>query len=287
MSDLLKLGRTVLDLSRPVVMGVLNVTPDSFSDGGRFTGRAAALEQARAMVHAGAAILDVGGESTRPGAEPVSVQQELDRVLPVIEAIRSELDVAVSVDTSKPEVMREAVAAGASMINDVCALRRPGALEAAAALDAGVCLMHMQGEPRTMQADPRYDDVVAQVTEFLVSRAADCEAAGIGRERIAIDPGFGFGKTVAHNLALLSGLGTLRGTGYPVLAGLSRKSLLAALTGRPVEERMVGSVVLAALAAERGANIIRAHDVAETRDALAIVAAVAAVAAAREQGEGT
>lgn len=287
MSDLLKLGRTVLDLSRPVVMGVLNVTPDSFSDGGRFTGRAAALEQARAMVHAGAAILDVGGESTRPGAEPVSVQQELDRVLPVIEAIRSELDVAVSVDTSKPEVMREAVAAGASMINDVCALRRPGALEAAAALDAGVCLMHMQGEPRTTQADPRYDDVVAQVTEFLVSRAADCEAAGIGRERIAIDPGFGFGKTVAHNLALLSGLGTLRGTGYPVLAGLSRKSLLAALTGRPVEERMVGSVVLAALAAERGANIIRAHDVAETRDALAIVAAVAAVAAAREQGEGT
>lgn len=287
MSNALKLGGTTLDLSSPVVMGVLNVTPDSFSDGGRFTGRGEALEQARAMVGAGAAIVDVGGESTRPGAEPVSAQQELDRVLPVIEAIRSDLDVAISVDTSKPEVIREAVAAGASMINDVYALRRPGALEAAAALDAGICLMHMQGEPRTMQADPRYDDVVAEVTEFLVSRAADCEAAGIGRERIVIDPGFGFGKTVAHNLALLSGLGTLRGTGYPVLAGLSRKSLLAALTGRPVEERMVGSVVLAALAAERGAHIIRAHDVAETRDALAIVAAVAAVAGAREQGEGT
>ncbi|WP_405221963.1 dihydropteroate synthase [Lentisalinibacter sediminis] len=284
MSDSLQLGETTLDLSSPVVMGVLNVTPDSFSDGGRFIRYDEALEQARAMVGAGAVIVDVGGESTRPGAEPVSVQRELDRVLPVIEAIRSQLDVAISVDTSKPQVMREAVAAGASMINDVCALRRPGALEAAAALGAGVCLMHMQGEPRTMQADPRYDDVVAEVTEFLVSRAADCEAAGIGRERIVIDPGFGFGKTVAHNLALLSGLGTLRATGYTVLAGLSRKSLLAALTGRPVEERMVGSVVLAALAAEHGAHIIRAHDVAETRDALAIVAAVAR---AREQGEGT
>jgi len=274
MSRSLRLGARTLDLSHPVIMGVLNVTPDSFSDGGLFLGREAALAQARALVAEGAAILDVGGESTRPGAEPVPAQQEIDRVLPVIESICGELDVAVSVDTSKPEVMRAAVAAGAGLINDVYALRRPGALEAAAGLDAAVCLMHMQGEPRTMQADPRYDDVVVEVTEFLVSRARECEAGGIGRERIVLDPGFGFGKTVAHNLTLLAGLEQLRATGYPVLAGLSRKSLLAALTGRGVEERMVGSVVLAALAAERGAHIIRAHDVAETRDALAIVAAL-------------
>lgn len=280
----LRLGRRTLDLSQPVVMGVLNVTPDSFSDGGRFLGRDEALRRARALVAEGAAIVDVGGESTRPGAEPVSVQEELDRVLPVIEGIRGELDAAISVDTSKPEVMREAVAAGADLINDVCALSRPGALEAAAGLDAAVCLMHMQGEPRTMQADPRYDDVVAEVTEFLLARARACEAAGIGRGRIVLDPGFGFGKTVAHNLQLLAGLPALCAAGYPVLAGLSRKSMLAALTGRPVEERMPGSIVLAALAAERGAHIIRAHDVAETRDALAIVAALAG---AGDRGEGT
>jgi dihydropteroate synthase len=287
MSTLLQLGNRTLDLSRAVVMGVLNVTPDSFSDGGRFARRDAALAQARAMAAAGAVILDVGGESTRPGAEPVPVQQELDRVLPVIEGIRAELDVALSVDTSKPEVMREAVAAGAALINDVYALRRPGALATAAGLDAAVCLMHMQGEPRTMQADPAYGDVVAEVTEFLVSRAGECEAAGIGRGRIVIDPGFGFGKSVAHNLALLAGLPALCATGYPVLAGLSRKSLLAALTGRPVHERVVGSAVLAALAAERGAHIIRAHDVAETRDALAIVEALAGPAGHGDRGEGT
>ena len=280
----LKLGARILDLSRPIIMGVLNVTPDSFSDGGRFLGRDEALRRARALVAEGAAIVDVGGESTRPGAEPVPVRQELDRVLPVIEGIRSELDVAVSVDTSKPEVMREAVAAGADLINDVFALRRSGALETAASLDAAVCLMHMQGEPRTMQSDPRYDDVVAEVSEFLVSRAQACEAAGIGRGRIVLDPGFGFGKTLAHNLQLLAGLHALCAAGYPVLAGLSRKSMLAALTGRPVEERMPGSIVLAALAAERGAHIIRAHDVAETRDALAIVAALAG---AGDRGEGT
>jgi dihydropteroate synthase len=287
MSTSLQLGSRSLDLSRAVVMGVLNVTPDSFSDGGRFARRGAALAQARAMVAAGASIVDVGGESTRPGAEPVSLQEELDRVLPVIESICGELDVAVSVDTSKPEVMREAVAAGAALINDVYALRRPGAVETAAGLDAAVCLMHMQGEPRTMQADPAYGDVVAEVTEFLVSRAGECEAAGIGRGRIVIDPGFGFGKSVAHNLALLAGLPALCATGYPVLAGLSRKSLLAALTGRPVHERVVGSAVLAALAAERGAHIIRAHDVAETRDALAIVEALAGPAGHGDRGEGT
>ena len=286
MSISLQLGNRSLDLSRAVVMGVLNVTPDSFSDGGRFARRGAAVAQARAMVAAGASIVDVGGESTRPGAEPVPLQEELDRVLPVIEGIRGELDVAVSVDTSKPEVMREAVAAGAALINDVYALRRPGAVETVAGLDAAVCLMHMQGEPRTMQADPRYGDVVAEVTEFLVSRARECEAAGIDGGRIVVDPGFGFGKSVAHNLALLAGLPALCAAGYPVLAGLSRKSLLAALTGRPVQERVVGSAVLAALAAERGAHIIRAHDVAETRDALAIVEALAWLAGHGDRGHG-
>lgn len=286
MSTSLQLGNRSLDLSRAVVMGVLNVTPDSFSDGGRFARRGAALAHARAMVAAGASIVDVGGESTRPGAEPVPLQEELDRVLPVVESIRGELDVAVSVDTSKPEVMREAVAAGAALINDVYALRRPGAVQTAAGLDAAVCLMHMQGEPRTMQADPRYGDVVAEVTEFLVSRARECEAAGIDSGRIVLDPGFGFGKSVAHNLALLAGLPALCAAGYPVLAGLSRKSLLAALTGRPVEERVVGSAVLAALAAERGAHIIRAHDVAETCDALAIVEALAGPAGHRDRGQG-
>ncbi|HKL64111.1 MAG TPA: dihydropteroate synthase, partial [Woeseiaceae bacterium] len=205
--------------------------------------------------------------------------------------IRGELDVVVSVDTSKPQVMREAVAAGAALINDVYALRRPGALETAAGLDAAVCLMHMQGEPRTMQTDPCYGDVVAEVTEFLVSRARECQAAGIGRGRIVIDPGFGFGKSVAHNLALLAGLPALCATGYPVLAGLSRKSMLAALTGRAVQDRVVGSAVLAALAAGRGAHIIRAHDVAETRDALAIAGALAEAlagpAGSGDEGEGT
>lgn len=269
-----RLGEITLDLTTPVIMGVLNVTPDSFSDGGRFFAPAAAVAQARAMAEAGAAIIDVGGESTRPGAEPVPLQQELDRVLPVVETIRAGIGVAVSVDTSKPEVMREAVSAGATMINDVFALRRPGAVEAAAGTGAAVCLMHMQGEPRTMQRDPVYGDVVAEVTEFLLARAAECEACGVARERIVLDPGFGFGKTVAHNLALLAGIGSLVDTGYPVLAGLSRKSMLGAITGREPGGRVVGSAVLAALAAERGAHIIRAHDVAETRDALSIVTAL-------------
>lgn len=268
---------TVLDLARPQVMGILNVTPDSFSDGGRFVARDRALAHARAMVEEGAAIIDVGGESTRPGAEAVPVQQELDRVVPVIEALRAELPAAVSVDTSKPEVMRAAVAAGAGLINDVRALREPGAL--AAAVDAGVpvCLMHMQGEPRSMQQQPQYTDVVAEVRDFLLERAAACEAAGIPPDRILLDPGFGFGKTVEHNLRLLKHLPVLADTGYAVLAGLSRKSLIGAVLGLPVERRLAPSVALAVLAVWQGARIVRAHDVAATVQAVRMCEAVRGV----------
>jgi len=268
-------GRHTLDLTRARVMGILNVTPDSFSDGGDFATREAALRHARQMVADGADLIDVGGESTRPGAPPVSVAEELDRVIPVIEALASELAVPVSVDTSKPEVMRAAVAAGAGLINDVAALRRPGALAAAAALRVPVCLMHMQGEPGTMQQDPAYGDVVAEVAAFLAGRLAACEAAGIPRERLLVDPGFGFGKTLAHNLALLRGLPRLASLGVPVLAGLSRKSMIGALLGGvPVGERLHGSVAAAVLAVERGAAIVRVHDVGPTVQALRIVAAV-------------
>ena len=268
-------GHHTLDLTRARVMGILNVTPDSFSDGGDFATREAALRHARQMVADGADLIDVGGESTRPGAPPVSVAEELDRVIPVIEALAGELAVPVSVDTSKPEVMRAAVAAGASLINDVAALRRPGALAAAAALGVPVCLMHMQGEPGTMQQDPAYGDVVAEVAAFLAGRLAACEAAGIPRERLLVDPGFGFGKTLAHNLALLRGLPRLASLGAPVLAGLSRKSMIGALLGGvPVGERLHGSVAAAVLAVERGAAIVRVHDVGPTVQALRIVAAV-------------
>jgi dihydropteroate synthase len=263
-----------LELGSPVVMGVLNVTPDSFSDGGRHAAPAAALRRAERMLEEGAAILDVGGESTRPGAAPVAASEELDRVLPVIVEL-SRWPVVVSVDTSKPEVMRAALAAGAGLVNDVRALREPGAVDAVAASDAGVCLMHMQGEPRTMQAAPAYSDVVAEVRGFLADRVAVCEAAGIARGRICVDPGFGFGKTVEHNLALLRGLGRIAPEGLPVLAGLSRKSLLGALTGRPVESRLAGGIAAAVMAVVRGAHIIRTHDVAETVDALRVAAAVA------------
>ncbi len=266
-------GRT-LDLSQPRVMGILNVTPDSFSDGGRFLAREAALDQARAMAAAGAAIIDVGGESTRPGAEPVSEAEELERVIPVIEALRREIELPISVDTSKPAVMREAVRAGAGLINDVNALRAAGALEAAAEAGVPVCLMHMQGEPRTMQRDPRYQDVVAEVRDFLADRIAACEAAGIPAKRLLVDPGFGFGKTLEHNLTLLRRLHELTSLRRPLLVGLSRKSMLGALTGRPVEARQAASVAAAVLAAERGAAIIRVHDVAETVDALAVTRAV-------------
>ena len=267
--------RTVLDLATPAVMGVLNVTPDSFSDGGRYLSRDAALERGLRMAQEGAAIIDVGGESTRPGATPVAASEEIERVAPVIERLVARTPVLVSIDTSKPEVMEAAVAAGAQIINDVRALQRPGALAAAAASGAAVCLMHMQGEPVTMQEAPRYADVLREVAAFLGARAAACRAAGIAGERICIDPGIGFGKRAEHNLALLAGLRSLTALGYPVLVGVSRKSLIGIITGRPPQRRLAGSVALAALCVERGAAIIRAHDVVETVDAVRIAAALA------------
>lgn len=274
MTAVLRCADRRLDLATPVVMGVLNVTLDSFSDGGRFADLDAALVQARAMVGAGAAIIDIGGESTRPGAQPVSLQQELDRVIPVIERLRAQCDVVISVDTMKPEVMLAAVRAGAGLVNDVLGLRAEGAVQAVAASGAAVCIMHMQGEPRTMQQDPHYADVVAEVGAFLQQRANECLANGIAKERICIDPGFGFGKTLQHNLVLLAQLPQLAATGYPVLAGLSRKSMLAALTGRAVHERLAGSLALATAAVLGGARIVRAHDVAETCDAVRVAEAV-------------
>ncbi len=255
-------------------MGVLNVTPDSFSDGGVFFGRDQAVAQALRLAEEGADLIDVGGESTRPGAQPVSAQEELDRVVPVIEALRTAVSIPVSIDTSKPEVMRAAVAAGAGLINDVLALRAPGALATAAALAVPVCLMHMHGEPRTMQLDPVYTDVVGEVREFLKNRRAAAIAAGIRPEQILIDPGFGFGKTAAHNLALLRDLSALCTLGAPLLAGLSRKSLIGALLGLPVEERLHASVALALIAVQNGAAIVRVHDVRATRQAIRMVEAV-------------
>jgi dihydropteroate synthase len=256
-------------------MGVLNVTPDSFSDGGRYPSVAAARAAAEAMVEVGAALIDVGGESTRPGAPQVAVEEELRRVLPVIEALH-DLPVLLSVDTSQPRVIREAVVRGVALVNDVRAFAVPDALAAAAESGAAVCLMHMQGDPRTMQQNPVYGDVVAEVKAFLLQRVRDCEAAGLARGRIAIDPGFGFGKTLAHNLALLRALPEFAALGLPVLAGLSRKSIIGAITGRALADRIAGSITLAALAAERGARIIRAHDVAQTVDAVKLVAALRA-----------
>jgi dihydropteroate synthase len=266
-------GRSV-DLSTPRVMGVLNVTPDSFSDGGRFVDLAAAVAHGERLAQDGAAFIDVGGESTRPGAAPVSAAQELARVLPVIERLVARTDAVISVDTSKAEVMRAAAAAGAGLINDVRALCAPGALAAAAASDCAVCLVHMQGEPATMQRAPHYGDVVAEVRAFLSARVAACAAAGIGAGRVLIDPGFGFGKTLEHNLTLLRRLAELTCADAALLVGLSRKALLGTLTGRPATERSAGSVALAVLAARSGARIIRAHDVAATLDALKVVAAV-------------
>ena len=254
-------------------MGVVNVTPDSFSDGGAFLDPRAAIARVERVVDEGAAIVDIGGESTRPGAAPVPVAEELRRVMPVIERAL-QLPAIVSIDTSRPEVIRTALAAGVHMVNDVRALTLPGALEAAAESTAAVCVMHMQGGPADMQDNPRYDDVVREVAAFLAARVLACERAGIARERIAIDPGIGFGKTVAHNLELLRNLATLAATGLPVLAGLSRKRMIGELTGRPVDRRLAGSVALATIAALRGACIVRAHDVAETVDALRVVAAL-------------
>ena len=262
-------------LDRPRIMGILNLTPDSFSDGGLWTDPDPALRHALAMVQAGADFIDIGGESTRPGAAPVSLQQELDRVIPVIERLAGETAAMISVDTSKPEVMRAAVEAGAGMINDVFALRQEHAVEVAAGLDVPVCLMHMQGEPRRMQEKPEYDNVVEEVCAFLSERAAVCEAAGIPREQIVFGPGFGFGKTLEHNLQLLRGLPALAKAGYPLLVGISRKSMLGAITGRETGDRVAASVAAAMLAVQGGAAIVRVHDVAETADALKVLAAFA------------
>jgi dihydropteroate synthase len=263
----------MLDLTRPRVMGILNVTPDSFADGGRHLDPVRALDHARQMIEDGAAIIDIGGESTRPGAKPVSEADELERVIPLVAALSGE-GALVSIDTMKPAVMRAAIAAGAVMVNDVRALQTRGALETVAASSAAVCLMHMRGEPRTMQADPHYEDVVREVRDFLVARALTCEAGGIARDRIAIDPGFGFGKTSAHNLELLRSFSVLTQTGYPVLAGLSRKATIGRITGRDVGDRLAGSIAAALAAVARGAAIVRVHDVRETVDALNVWRAV-------------
>jgi dihydropteroate synthase len=255
-------------------MGILNVTPDSFSDGGRFDTRDHALRQAEQMIAEGAAVIDIGGESTRPGAADVGAQQELDRVVPVIEGLREISDIPVSIDTSKAVVMREAVAAGAGMINDVFALRAEGALEAAAALGVPVCLMHMKGTPRTMQADPVYDDVVGEIHDFLRNRIVACVEAGIGEDQIMVDPGFGFGKTPKHNIELLANLRQLQGLERPILAGLSRKSTLGHLTGRDTDDRMPASVAAAVIAVVNGASVVRVHDVAETVDGIRVAEAV-------------
>lgn len=255
-------------------MGVLNVTPDSFSDGGRFLEPAAALAAARQMVADGARIIDVGGESTRPGSTPPPVAEEIRRIVPVVRAIATELDVVISVDTSRSEVIEAAVAAGAHLINDIRGLRDPAALAAAARLGVAVCVMHMQGEPATMQNAPAYGDVVAEVRDWLLERVAACRAAGIAADAIAVDPGFGFGKNAEHNLALFRSLEGFTTLGVPLLVGLSRKSLVGHLTGRPVGNRLAGSIALAALAAERGAAIVRAHDVAETVDAVRVGSAL-------------
>ena len=268
-----------LDLSRPVVMGIINVTPDSFSDGatlyrGSNLDIERAMTRAREMVASGAAILDIGGESTRPGASPVSVNEEMDRVLPLVARIAAELETVISVDTSTPVLMREAANAGAGLLNDVRALTREGALEAAAAADVPICLMHMQGEPGNMQVAPHYDDVVEDVCEYLQSRIVSCERQGIARNRLLLDPGFGFGKSVTHNLKLLRELPRLAAIGLPLVVSLSRKSLIGKLLGREVGQRLPASLALAVLAAQRGAAVIRTHDVAATVDAVSMLMAL-------------
>jgi len=269
----LHLGKFQLDLCRPKVMGIVNVTPDSFSDGGRHLSTAAAIAHAYQLLEEGADILDIGGESTRPGAARVSEQEELDRVLPVIEGLR-QISQPISIDSTKPAVMRAALRAGASWVNDVNALREDGALVVLAATDAAVCLMHKQGTPETMQNAPVYDDVLTEVLSFLQQRIAVCITAGIDRERIVLDPGFGFGKSLAHNLSLLKNLQQFSILGVPILAGLSRKSMLGALTGREVGDRLSASVAAALIAVQNGAQIVRVHDVQATVDALKIWNAV-------------
>lgn len=272
--DRLPCGSRFLDLSRPQVMGILNVTPDSFSDGGRYGQRDAALRHAEAMLQAGATLIDVGGESTRPGARAVSPVEELERVAPIVEAIAAELDVIISVDTSTPAVIRETARLGAGLINDVRSLQRDGAVDAAADSGLPVCLMHMRGEPSTMQQSPQYPDVVAEVREFLLERLAACAAAGIGAERVILDPGFGFAKTLEHNLSLFKHLQALHALGRPLLVGVSRKSMIGKVLGHEVGERLYGSLALAALALSKGAHILRVHDVAQTVDVVRMIAAV-------------
>ena len=266
-------GKYKLSLARPLIMGVVNVTPDSFSDGGHYLQTAAAVARAQQLIAEGVDILDVGGESTRPGATPVTLEEERRRVMPVLAAL-TDAGVPLSVDTWKPELMREAAAAGASIINDVNGFEAPGALAAVAGSGCAICIMHRQGNPETMQQAPQYGDVVAEVGSYLDARVVAAERAGIARERIVVDPGFGFGKTLEYNLALLRGIGNLARPGVPVLAGLSRKSMIGALTGREVGARVFGSVAAALIAAQRGAAIVRVHDVAATRDALAVWTAV-------------
>ncbi|WP_439148383.1 dihydropteroate synthase [Vibrio sp.] len=268
---ILKANNKTLVLDRPHVMGILNVTPDSFSDGGRFNSLDNALLQAERMIQAGVSIIDIGGESTRPGAPDVSLEEELARVIPAIKAIRAKFDVWISIDTSKAEVMRQAVEAGADLINDVRALQEPGALEAAAQAQVPVCLMHMKGQPRTMQANPSYDDVFTDVEDFLKERVEACEAAGIPKARLVLDPGFGFGKTIEHNYHLLAHLEKFHTLGLPILAGISRKSMIFKLLDKAPADCMVGSVTCATIAAMKGAQIIRVHDVEDTLEAMKII----------------
>lgn len=274
MSAILQCGKHQLDLSRPHIMGILNITPDSFSDGGQYNTLDAALHRAGNMLEAGASLLDVGGESTRPGAKAVSPQQELDRVAPLVEALVKNFDCIVSVDSSTPQVMTESAALGAGLLNDVRALQREGALEAAAQTGLPVCLMHMRGEPQTMQDAPHYDDVAAEVAAFLQQRVDACVVAGISRERIVLDPGFGFAKTLQHNLELFSRLPELHALNFPLLVGVSRKSMIGSMLDKPVGQRLYGSLALAVMALERGGKIIRVHDVAQTMDALKMFEAV-------------
>ncbi|MGY1712282.1 dihydropteroate synthase [Geodermatophilus sp. SYSU D00758] len=270
------LGR-VLRAGRPLVCGILNVTPDSFSDGGLFDSLERAVEHGRGLAAEGADLIDIGGESTRPGSRPPTLAEELDRVVPVVEVLARQVPVPLSVDTSRPEVMRAAVAAGASMVNDVRALQRPGALEAAAQLGVPVCLVHMQRSPETMQEDPRYRDVVTDVRAFLAGRIGACLDAGVRPEHVVVDPGFGFGKTLSHNVALLASLDAFTGLGVPVMVGLSRKSMLGQLTGRTVGDRLPGSLAAALAAVQRGASVLRVHDVAATRDVLTVLDALGPV----------
>jgi dihydropteroate synthase len=269
----LRCGRFRLALDRPLVAGVVNVTPDSFSDGGHYLEPSAAIAHAQRLADEGADLIDLGAESSRPGAESVSAEQELSRLMPVLDGLRA-FPIPISIDTTKPEVMRAVIGAGAAMINDIGALRSPGALETVATTDAAVCLMHMQGEPRTMQLEPHYGDVVAEVRAFLAERVAAAEARGIARERIVIDPGFGFGKTIGHNFEMLRNLHRFAEIDLPVMAGWSRKSTLGAITGRGAGQRLAASIAAALLAVQRGATIVRVHDVAATRDALAVLAAM-------------